>query len=651
MLARLKAKLLRFFLPSHRDGVPPEDRRRASEKRKRDESMDSDNDDDDDVIVEAWNKRKHFRTNDTRLAGPGRADNRHESWLRWAIRKPMQNYFVGQAVSCLSPTAPEPPHQRPVVPRLQPLHEQMTFWPLERNQNDRSSSGSASRASLLSTAERPEPTPELGGPVENHSSSLYKAGGAHTQRSQPQSPEMQRSPSPTNADSAVPVRNGGRYLASTPYSCMRLQEKREYQLLLRQQCTAPHCNMKLSLQDASMSTTDTNSTVGFTKTEWPLSRSRSPDATKAVKPRGDRPALASFTNSSSSTRHLTPSKIKASSKPLLTPASTFPKPTRGAASLARGPPTAKNSSASSSSTAHASSPEVPELPSSHFFSPAWLQELKDKLTHMDQTAQACIISKEKGLEVQLEKTYSLHSRKKPPVTEVQAEVIKKEVLPKLTPKMEAAIDKALRPTPADEVIATGFKLTVTRKDMETLAGLNWLNDEVINFYMNMLMERGRTQPGLPSVYAFNTFFYPKLLASGYAAIKRWTRRVDIFAHDLILVPVHLGVHWCLAVIDFRHNTIRYYDSMGGRNPECLEALRKYLQEESRDKKQKELDLSKWTYETVKDIPHQMNGSDCGMFALKYAEYITRDAKITFEQLNMPYFRRRMVYEILTNKLL
>lgn len=232
-----------------------------------------------------------------------------------------------------------------------------------------------------------------------------------------------------------------------------------------------------------------------------------------------------------------------------------------------------------------------------------------------------------------------------------AEVAKEEVLPELSPEMEAVVEKALRPTPADEVLARGFRLLVTRKDMETLAGLNWLNDEVINFYMNLLMERGRTEPGLPSVYAFNTFFYPKLLASGHGALKRWTRKVDIFAHDLVLVPVHLGMHWCLAVIDFRHSKIQYYDSMGGSNAECLETLREYLQEESLDKRGRKMDLSGWVLEPVKDIPQQMNGSDCGMFALKYAEYITRDAKIAFDQMHMPYFRRRMVYEILTKKLL
>jgi len=33
-----------------------------------------------------------------------------------------------------------------------------------------------------------------------------------------------------------------------------------------------------------------------------------------------------------------------------------------------------------------------------------------------------------------------------------------------------------------------------------------------------------------------------------------------------------------------------------------------------------------------DIPQQMNGSDCGMFACKFAEYVTRDARITFSQV-------------------
>ncbi|GLD74411.1 sentrin-specific protease 1 [Lates japonicus] len=54
---------------------------------------------------------------------------------------------------------------------------------------------------------------------------------------------------------------------------------------------------------------------------------------------------------------------------------------------------------------------------------------------------------------------------------------------------------------------------------------------------------------------------------------------------------------------------------------------------------------------AKEIPQQMNGSDCGMFTCKYADYITKDKPITFTQKHMPYFRKRMVWEILNHKLL
>ena len=76
-----------------------------------------------------------------------------------------------------------------------------------------------------------------------------------------------------------------------------------------------------------------------------------------------------------------------------------------------------------------------------------------------------------------------------------------------------------------------------------------------------------------------------------------------------------------------------------------------MEEESLDKKKTKLDTSQWVLECVENIPQQMNGSDCGMFACKFADYISRRAKITFEQKNMPYFRRRMVYEIVTKQLI
>ncbi|NWX93428.1 SENP1 protease, partial [Nothoprocta pentlandii] len=227
-----------------------------------------------------------------------------------------------------------------------------------------------------------------------------------------------------------------------------------------------------------------------------------------------------------------------------------------------------------------------------------------------------------------------------------------EEFPEITEEMEKEIKNVFRGGNQDEVLSEAFRLTITRKDIQTLNNLNWLNDEVINFYMNLLMERSK-EKGLPTVHAFNTFFFTKLKTAGYQAVKRWTKKVDIFSVDLLLVPIHLGVHWCLAVVDFRKKSITYYDSMGGINSEACRILLQYLKQESLDKKRKEFDANGWSLLSKKsqEIPQQMNGSDCGMFACKYADCITKDKPINFTQQHMPYFRKRMAWEILHRKLL
>ena len=74
-------------------------------------------------------------------------------------------------------------------------------------------------------------------------------------------------------------------------------------------------------------------------------------------------------------------------------------------------------------------------------------------------------------------------------------------------------------------LVSAFRTDITRKDIDTLKGLNWLNDEVINFYMQMIVERSQEHDNWPNVYAFNTFFYPKIMQQGHASVKRWTRKV------------------------------------------------------------------------------------------------------------------------------
>lgn len=52
--------------------------------------------------------------------------------------------------------------------------------------------------------------------------------------------------------------------------------------------------------------------------------------------------------------------------------------------------------------------------------------------------------------------------------------------------MENAVSQALRGGSQDDVLSEGFRLTITRKDLQTLSSLNWLNDEVIVTYLSNL---------------------------------------------------------------------------------------------------------------------------------------------------------------------
>lgn len=49
-------------------------------------------------------------------------------------------------------------------------------------------------------------------------------------------------------------------------------------------------------------------------------------------------------------------------------------------------------------------------------------------------------------------------------------------------EMDAEVNKVVRGGSSHEVLSEGFGLSLTRKDLQTLSNLNWLNDEVSTRY-------------------------------------------------------------------------------------------------------------------------------------------------------------------------
>lgn len=208
------------------------------------------------------------------------------------------------------------------------------------------------------------------------------------------------------------------------------------------------------------------------------------------------------------------------------------------------------------------------------------------------------------------------------------------------------------------VISKIAREQVTDSDLVRLRPNKWLNDEIINFYGQLIMARaedckensmsnGRKRS--LKVHYFNTFFWSKLESEGYerARLAKWTKKIDIFSKDVVLIPVnHSNSHWTAAAINFRRKRIESYDSMGITRENVFKLLRSYLDSEHRNKKKKPFDFTGWENYVLEDVPLQENGFDCGVFTCQFLEALSRgEETFRFKQANMPYLRRRMVWEI------
>lgn len=199
-------------------------------------------------------------------------------------------------------------------------------------------------------------------------------------------------------------------------------------------------------------------------------------------------------------------------------------------------------------------------------------------------------------------------------------------------------------------LAKGFRVNykrhvLTMDDLGTLYGQNWLNDQVMNMYGDLVMD------SVPEkVHFFNSFFYDKLRTKGYDGVKRWTKNVDIFQKDLLLIPIHLEVHWSLVSVDISRRAITYFDSQRTLNRRCPKHIFKYLQAEAIKKDRRDF-LDGWKGYFKMNVGRQNNDSDCGAFVLQYCKCLALGQAFSFGQMDMPRLRRQMYKELCHCKLI
>ena len=101
------------------------------------------------------------------------------------------------------------------------------------------------------------------------------------------------------------------------------------------------------------------------------------------------------------------------------------------------------------------------------------------------------------------------------------------------------------------------KATVEWKDLTRLDEGEFLNDNLIGFYLRYLeYQLEQEHPELAKkIYFFNTYFFASLTRTAkgkkginYEAVQNWTRTVDVFGYDYVVVPINESAHWYVALI-------------------------------------------------------------------------------------------------------
>jgi len=209
------------------------------------------------------------------------------------------------------------------------------------------------------------------------------------------------------------------------------------------------------------------------------------------------------------------------------------------------------------------------------------------------------------------------------------------------------------------VLFDRYNTSIKRSHLQCMTDRTWVTDEIINQYMNILLDRARdvdnTNKPAIKCYTTSTFFYTKLAEEvcgyKYDNVRRWTqrgfRKCDLFTMDVVLIPRNVNnTHWTLGVVRMKKKRIEYVDSMGGNGMEFMRHILRYLADESEAKRNVQLDISEWTLENRgSSTPQQNNCSDCGVFTCIAANYLSLGQELDFGVKDISYFRKRMVLDV------
>ena len=149
---------------------------------------------------------------------------------------------------------------------------------------------------------------------------------------------------------------------------------------------------------------------------------------------------------------------------------------------------------------------------------------------------------------------------------------------------------------------------------KTLQHDTWVNDVIIDYYLSYLREKKLNKEDASNVHICSTMFYKSMLTqpSGknvkpdsfennqnlseaqkrHMRVKRWTKNIDLFSKDMIIVPICELGHWFQVIVirpglivnapDSEARSIQgepfifVLDSLGNEQEEAVTNIMEYL---------------------------------------------------------------------------
>ncbi|XP_074600093.1 uncharacterized protein LOC141854349 [Brevipalpus obovatus] len=204
-------------------------------------------------------------------------------------------------------------------------------------------------------------------------------------------------------------------------------------------------------------------------------------------------------------------------------------------------------------------------------------------------------------------------------------------------------------------------VAIYKPDMLCLREKEYLNDTMIDFYLRYIHEEKIPPEVASKTHIFSTFFFRRLtktlsdergipfIERFQRRVKRWTKRINIFDKDFLIIPMNKRAHWMLAIVcypyrapliekcselpedDMKRPCMIYMDSLGQKPGErWSDPIRNLLAKEWEDhvlkksiefsnESERKLFRKDSMPEKVPSVPSQDNLYDCGLFLLQNVE--------------------------------